>query len=570
MAKGQFDRPQNDHIESFFPEFAKELDRGVDGAALTKWKQAKASSIMESPAFNNLDLKKNPRKAWFEMIVRKFTNYRNQVYRKSATATPTPALANRKANPLLKFSSITSGRQQFAKENSESITAAAHQRLLDTDNKSLAAVYQNVLKERWDSLSGEEQLDWNERAEKEAGDTSQNQREFVETMSLALRDLCQGGLIGDAEMVLWYSFREVGNGDLMAGSHSVHNDTNFGVGLDFHAEYQNAWWDFCDHSIPSHVVPNPLVPRNAAGQPVFPSIDVNTVKIAEVRTLLSDYFDQCWAHRAVGGQATSIPWDKIVSDPAAYYDTEAFRMKLDHPQNLSAVQLEPPSLPPSILKHNNSAPLQSSTIQPPKSESGPTGPLDTGHERKIVHPELSERPSPVVGSSPISQRDGSNTPPPIQPLRSPSPLPTPPSRQTGVKRKAKKGPEGTEERRKQDAKKPKLRLVDQVKHRCKVEEKVPYIPRVWHKSELILFAVDLGGIWLIQTAMKLWRNDHRRDLFSRSLWFAFALDPLSNVPIQSNSVLFIIVSFIIRLTLSVQLLLSISAFSFELLSTTLR
>ncbi|KAJ7830730.1 hypothetical protein B0H14DRAFT_3872481 [Mycena olivaceomarginata] len=503
MAKGQFDRPQNDHIESFFPEFAKELDRGVDGAALTKWKQAKASSIMESPAFTNLDLKKNPRKAWFEMIVRKFTNYRNQVYRKSATAIPTPALANRKANPLLKFSSITSGRQQFAKENSESITAAAHQRLLDTDNKSLAAVYQNVLKERWDSLSGEEQLDWNERAEKEAGDTSQNQREFVETMSLALRDLCQGGLIGDAEMVLWYSFREVGNGDLMAGSihsHSVHNDTNFGVGLDFHAEYQNAWWDFCDHSIPSHVVPNPLVPRNAAGQPVFPSIDVNTVKIAEVRTLLSDYFDQCWAHRAVGGQATSIPWDKIVSDPAAYYDTEAFRMKLDHPQNLSAVQvltltqellstslidspapfcfleLEPPSLPPSILKHKNSAPLQSSTIQPPNLNQD-----QRVHSTQVMNGKF--------------QRDGSNTPPPIQPLSSPSPLPTPPSRQTGVKRKAKKGPEGTEERRKQDAKKPKLRNttasffygvnqtqiythhspVDQVKHRCKVEEKSTWV-----------------------------------------------------------------------------------------------
>ncbi|KAJ7802823.1 hypothetical protein B0H14DRAFT_3154815 [Mycena olivaceomarginata] len=241
--------------------------------------------------------------------------------------------------------------------------------------------------------------------------------------------------------------------------------------------------------------------------PVFPSIDVNTVKIAEVRTLLSDYFDQCWAHRAVGGRATSIPWDKIVSDPAAYYDTEAFRMKLDHLQNLSAVQvltltqellstslidspapfcfleLEPPSPPPSILKHNNSAPPQSSTIQPPKSESGPTGPLDTGRERKI-------------------------------PFRSPSPLPTPPLRQKGVKRKAKKEPEGTEERRKQDDKQPKLRPVDQVKHRCKVEEKVPYIPRVWHKSELILFAVDLGGIWLIQTAMKLWRNDHRRDLFT--------------------------------------------------------
>jgi hypothetical protein len=54
-------------------------------------------------------------------------------YRKSATAIPTPALAKKKTNPLLKFSSITSGCQLFAKENSESIMAASHQRLLDTE-----------------------------------------------------------------------------------------------------------------------------------------------------------------------------------------------------------------------------------------------------------------------------------------------------------------------------------------------------------------------------------------------------------------------------------------------------
>lgn len=231
----------------------------------------------------------------------------------------------------------------------------------------------------------------------------------------------------------------------------------------------------------AHVVSNPLVLRNAAGKPVFPSIDVNTVRIAEVRTLLSDYFDQCWgeqlnihfisaikydvAYRAVGGRATSIPWDKIVSAPAAYYDMEAFRMKLDHPQNLSAVQvltitqdvlpislidspapscfleLEPPSPPPSIVKHNNLAPPQSSTIQPEESESGATGPLGTGQERKIVDPDLSESLSPLFGSSALSQRDGLNTPPPVQPLRSPSPLPTPLSCQKGVKRKAKKEPQ---------------------------------------------------------------------------------------------------------------------------------
>ncbi|KAJ7772806.1 hypothetical protein B0H14DRAFT_2632237 [Mycena olivaceomarginata] len=67
------------------------------------------------------------------MIVRKFTNYRNCVYRKSATAIPTSALANEKANPLLKFSSITSGCQLFAKDHSESITATSRRRLLDTE-----------------------------------------------------------------------------------------------------------------------------------------------------------------------------------------------------------------------------------------------------------------------------------------------------------------------------------------------------------------------------------------------------------------------------------------------------
>ncbi|KAJ7703339.1 hypothetical protein B0H14DRAFT_2647882 [Mycena olivaceomarginata] len=172
---------------------------------------------------------------------------------------------------------------------------------------------------------------------------------------------------------------------------------------------------------------------------------------------------------------------------------------------------------------------------------------------EIVDPELSESPSLVFGSSPLSQHDGSNTPPPVQPLRSPSPLPTPPSCQKGVKRKAKKEPEleGQKSvvnkmlnnlncetdhpqvtpqhpllRRQPDAGLHAPRSRQPSKLRCKVEKKVSYIPRVWHKSELILFAVDLGGEWLMQTAMKLWRNDHRRDLFmfsfSRALFQLFS------------------------------------------------
>ena len=36
-------------------------------------------------------------------------------------------------------------------------------------------------------------------------------------MGLALQDLCQGGLLGDAEMVVWYGFREAEGNDLVAG-----------------------------------------------------------------------------------------------------------------------------------------------------------------------------------------------------------------------------------------------------------------------------------------------------------------------------------------------------------------
>ncbi|KAJ7349665.1 hypothetical protein DFH08DRAFT_807015 [Mycena albidolilacea] len=155
--------------------------------------------------------------------------------------------------------------------------------------------------------------------------------------------------------------------------------------------------------------------------------------------------------------------------------------------------------PPLIVKHNNSPPPQLSTIQPPKFESGPTGPLNISHEQKIVNPELSESPSP--------------------PLRSPAPLPTPPSRQKGVIRKAKKQPELEGQKSTVDKMLNNLNSsrpvpaalypiaetdhpqmqdymhhgpVNQVKIRCKIEGKVLHIPQVWHKSELILFAVDLG------------------------------------------------------------------------------
>jgi hypothetical protein len=48
MPKSQFNRAQNDFIESFLTEFVTEMDKGVSGAKLTQWKQSKASIILDS------------------------------------------------------------------------------------------------------------------------------------------------------------------------------------------------------------------------------------------------------------------------------------------------------------------------------------------------------------------------------------------------------------------------------------------------------------------------------------------------------------------------------------------
>lgn len=105
------------------------------------------------------------------MIVRKYTNYMHHVYRKTHPENISMSSATR-ANPLLKFSSILSGRQLFARDKQADVAAAAKQ--LDSDKGAQAtnevASYQTALKLLWDGLGLEEQAEWDEKAEDECGD----------------------------------------------------------------------------------------------------------------------------------------------------------------------------------------------------------------------------------------------------------------------------------------------------------------------------------------------------------------------------------------------------------------
>ncbi|KAF7372610.1 hypothetical protein MVEN_00124000 [Mycena venus] len=334
MRQGQFTKVQRLHIESYNNAFTAVLDNGLEGKKLTEWKQKTASEILDSPQFSDLDTSEFSRKHWFEMIVRKFTNYRTQVYLKKdrgIVGTPQPPSPT---GPLFKFSSLLTGRQLFAQKNSEEINFTAAQRLTATGHNNTAAIYQTVLKEMWDVLSADEKLHWDEMAEAGSGDIEKNQREFRPKMHQALTDLAQMGFIGDAELLLFYGFRKPASGELDIGiihGHSVHNRVNFGGSrTDFQTNYGDPWGIFADTVIPRPLVTeDSVIPRNAFGVPVFPGIDLNVVTPADTRLLIAEYWAHIWAHSwAPATDYPPIPWEDLGCNPSAYYDTVKFSLPL--------------------------------------------------------------------------------------------------------------------------------------------------------------------------------------------------------------------------------------------------
>ncbi|KAJ7759509.1 hypothetical protein B0H16DRAFT_1456787 [Mycena metata] len=343
------------------------MDRGVEGTALIHRKQSKASDILDSPLFSTLNMAKHTRKEWFDMIVRKFTNYRNQTYLKQPEhASLLPAIESKKANPLLKFSSVVSGRQLFAQENEESLNAASKKRVLDSGSQSFAGVYQVILKDRWDSLTGEEQ--------------SNKQHPSP-----------------DSE-------------DLLAGTWVFLWTPSFTL-INFAELESMPWSDFAEDAIPRLIKSNPSIPRNASGQPVFPSINLDNVPSADLRTLLCEYFDQYWLHRSCGTQMKSVPWADIAANPHQHYDTAGnfFPIKLAHPQNLSGAQVV--TLAEGLLS--------TSVIDSPTPfcflEGGETVLVPATPPIPPVN-LLSSDPPPPLPSAPIIQ-----APPPAEPVNPPPP-----------------------------------------------------------------------------------------------------------------------------------------------------
>ncbi|KAK7022526.1 hypothetical protein R3P38DRAFT_2532893, partial [Favolaschia claudopus] len=235
-------------------------------------------------------------------------------------------------------------RQLFAKENESVIHSAAEERHAAAGTGTVGSAYQTVLKEKWDALDSDARDEWQTRADKFGGDIHRNQPDFKESMHTALATLCQGGLLGDAELLLFYGWRDL-KGDISTGAlhgHSAHNKTNFG-GTDGELlrQYGLAWYKFAEDVIPGPAKPtnvNIVLSQNPDGVPLFPSIDFGAVGLTDIRYLLSEYFNAVWGKNFLRercdssnsisvkstGLTTTIPWDEIGKTPSRYYHTVSF------------------------------------------------------------------------------------------------------------------------------------------------------------------------------------------------------------------------------------------------------
>ncbi|KAK7046324.1 hypothetical protein R3P38DRAFT_2507510 [Favolaschia claudopus] len=430
MRKGQFTAAQDAHLKSYLEEMNKELAAGTRGVALTHWKQSTAARALEAPELHDLDFSTHPKATWFKLIVRRFTNYYNNVWKKSHPEEPSAASLI-KNNPLLKFATILSGRQTFARDQHDTILSLSAQRVVDTSINE-AAAYQIVLKEMWDALSPEEKCEWDSQAEDEASDIQLNQKDFVANLHLALHSLCKGGLLGDAEMVLFYGFRDANNGDLVAGTihgHSKHNKDNFG-GNDLEKDFGIPWTKFADSVIPHTTLLNPaLAAVTNDGAVLFPTIDLEHMPVVDIRMVLVDYLQKCWIHRMSGHLGElPIPWADIEANPSEFYDGKVLDLPLPLKDPLGMDTVETLTFARFLSVNRLSRPFYFKDTEPEATEGEiPKSPIPPKSPIQI----LPKSPTPVASTPPPSPPPSPPIPPksptPVTSTPAPSPPPSPPT-----------------------------------------------------------------------------------------------------------------------------------------------
>ncbi|KAJ7933557.1 hypothetical protein B0H13DRAFT_1856059 [Mycena leptocephala] len=324
MRKGNFTAEQDVHLNTYMPELLQKLGAGVRSVELTRWKQSVATKALGTSAFADLDVSTIPRTEWFKL---------------------------------------------FARDFHDEIGAIAAQRVADTSINA-AAAHQIVLKEMWDALSAEEKSDWDSQAEDEAADVESNQKEFSTNIHLALRSLCQGGLLGDAEMILFYGFRDTKNGDLLAGTVVQVAESVIPRG------WRNIQLSGCaDRYLRPGSLTLASVTVDEDGTVNFPSVDLDNTPVANIRVFSKTIWKNAGTMNTVKTLILGEFFNSICPSEPFHFVEEITTVALPPtpppppPPPAHNLDIPPPPSPVPTTSSRDTTPTPPST-QPPRQSQG--------------------------------------------------------------------------------------------------------------------------------------------------------------------------------------------------------
>ncbi|KAJ7139003.1 hypothetical protein C8R44DRAFT_727124 [Mycena epipterygia] len=394
-------------------------------------------------------------------------------------------------------------RKLYEQEEKDEVLTFADELKSQEQGGNAVGTYQTALKELWDQKDEDFKAKY-EKSAREGSigvDIAWNQRDFEAKIGGTLQDLCTNGALGPAEALLFTSFRNSETGEistLVVHGHSDENQCSFADFLPNFTSVRTQWDRFSTEVLPSFSLQDrtswDTIPRNAAGIPIFPAIDLDNTTRSGLAQIAELYLRVLWDHTWPSDEIhRGLPFAELAQQPDLFYDTHAFSFKptfgtLVKDMTLSElsgmveymIKISTTDFPfvfrdkQSILALQSKDPLpqEDGDVNPktavsPSSSPPPRPPEDEGVVVPLAlsPPATPSRRKEVQGSGapsssppPLSplRAEGSTTPPPppLSPLCAegadapPPPPPPPPRRSTepeddltppkkGSKRKAK-------------------------------------------------------------------------------------------------------------------------------------
>ncbi|KAJ7692259.1 hypothetical protein B0H17DRAFT_1200594 [Mycena rosella] len=477
-------------IKSKFEEWREKLAT-LEPSKANIWKKKMATTIFESSTFADvrapecadttgassdpildqatLDTSGRPLEApavWIRRINKKFENHKKtKVAQKAmsdfkASISPTVASTSSGAVPQDIRGEVAkrffrrrtkTGRDLMAVERGEELEARAAASAADAGVEPLAK-YQPCKSDMWAALTSKEREDYDKRAEEGANDIALNQEGFRAAMLEEMTAICTGGMIGDAEITVLFSFREA-TGKLICGqlhAHSAHNSEDIGQNIKEQWDKTLDYWsEFAARVIPVPDSVNPKVasvsiPRNGDGIPVFPRLDLKATTPVIVVGVLKAYIGELWD--LCGRAEKSVAWDDLpcydanifflpvalrdpdpMTMPEVYLLAEYFMsLVAEKPFVFLADTAVPPPPPP---KPDGTAPPPPPPPPPKPDGSAPPPPP--------LPPPKPDGAAPPPPPPPPPKPDGTAPPPPPPPPpkpdgSAPPPPPLPPPKPDGA------------------------------------------------------------------------------------------------------------------------------------------